>query len=503
MVSQNMGLIVAAVAAGGLYLATRNKEPDPDPGSPLLTVFPASIDFGAINTGESPLVVLTLENAGGGTLQWSISSLPSWLTATPTSGSGPGSVTLAVASFAPIGMLSGTVEFTSTGGSASVPVVVDVGGGAIPLVVSVTIIPDNAAIEVGQGQLYAATAHFDDGGALNVTDQAIWSTPDPDIAFVTGNLATGVNPGIATIEASFDGVVGAVTLEVVAMTPVPTVTGLTLQPAAATIEVGEMLTYSSIAGLSDGTVQDVSLLATFTVQAISGFPVASISSNVATGASPGSAVVTAAFGGLTTDAGLTVVPAPTPGPVVVAMRVEPAAVTIEVGGAFALQAIATMDDGEEVNVTVQAGTLWGSSDPSIATVRQDGIVEGVAAGSTFINASLEGFAGVTEVTVVEPSPPPPEPEPTVTAMSVTPTNPGIEEGTNFQMKATATMSDGLEVDVTSGAGALWGSSNSAIATVTQSGRISGIASGQTFINASLDGFVGVATVTVFPAGPGL
>lgn len=69
---------------------------------------------------------------------------------------------------------------------------------------------------------------------------------------------------------------------------------------------------------------------------------------------------------------------------------------------------------------------------------------------------------------------------TVSSLSVTGTTPAI--GATAQFKATATMGDGSTQDVTSQAA--WSSSNTAVATVSSTGLVAGVAAGAATVAAS-------------------
>jgi len=88
----------------------------------------------------------------------------------------------------------------------------------------------------------------------------------------------------------------------------------------------------------------------------------------------------------------------------------------------------------------------------------------------------------------------------VVAISVSPINPTVQLNTTQQFTATGAFGDGTSRDVTSSVS--WTSSSSNIATINGSGLAMAIATGQTTITASQDGFSGHATLTVSTTGGG-
>jgi hypothetical protein len=97
---------------------------------PLLTVTPSTINMVGSEDGTSQTGSFTIANSGGGTLTWSLSDNATWLTASPTSGSGGGTVTLTANM---TGLTAGTytanVTVTGNGGTQIVTVNLTVNGG--------------------------------------------------------------------------------------------------------------------------------------------------------------------------------------------------------------------------------------------------------------------------------------------------------------------------------------------------------------------------------------
>lgn len=84
------------------------------------------------------------------------------------------------------------------------------------------------------------------------------------------------------------------------------------------------------------------------------------------------------------------------------------------------------------------------------------------------------------------------PDITVTSVTVTSTNSTISVGQTEQMTATVTMSDGS----TKAATGTWGSDNTSVATVNQSGLVTGIGTGTATISCAEGGMSGTKLLTV-------
>ncbi|MGH8458258.1 MAG: beta strand repeat-containing protein, partial [Nevskiales bacterium] len=91
----------------------------------------------------------------------------------------------------------------------------------------------------------------------------------------------------------------------------------------------------------------------------------------------------------------------------------------------------------------------------------------------------------------------------VTAVQVTPTNPSIAKGTTQQFTATAVFSDATTQNVTNDVGTVWASSNTGVATISNTAGSRGLATslteGSTTISAAFMGMSGNTTLTVTPA----
>ncbi|MEO8225252.1 MAG: Ig-like domain-containing protein, partial [Gammaproteobacteria bacterium] len=92
-----------------------------------------------------------------------------------------------------------------------------------------------------------------------------------------------------------------------------------------------------------------------------------------------------------------------------------------------------------------------------------------------------------------PPPPPPPPAPVVTSVAVTPTAPSLTEGDSLQ--ATAVVKD-QNGQIISGKTPAWQTSAPAIATVSATGRVKGVAPGSATISAAVDGKTVSTTVQV-------
>jgi uncharacterized protein YjdB len=116
---------------------------------------------------------------------------------------------------------------------------------------------------------------------------------------------------------------------------------------------------------------------------------------------------------------------------------------------------------------------WSSSAPSVATVDSSGLVKGLALGTVTITATTaEGLVDKTDITVITPVP--------VTGLSLDTNVKSILAGATFQLTATIVPTNATVMDIT------WSSSNSAVATVSSAGLVTGVSEGSATITATSD-----------------
>src|SRR5213594_1426698 len=166
---------------------------------------------------------------------------------------------------------------------------------------------------------------------------------------------------------------------------------------------------------------------------------------------------------------------------VAAVTVSPAAPTVPVGQTA--QLTATPQDASGNPLTGRVIT-WQSSNGAVASVNGSGLVTAVAAGAATITATSEGQSGTAVVTVSNVP---------VASVTVTPASASVPQGATVQLTATPRDANGTAL---SGRVVTWGSNNTAVATVSGSGLVSGAGAGSATITATSEGQSGTAAITV-------
>lgn len=161
--------------------------------------------------------------------------------------------------------------------------------------------------------------------------------------------------------------------------------------------------------------------------------------------------------------------------------VSPAAPTVAINAQLPLQAQVRNATGELVP---DASVVWTVEDADIATVSPAGVVTGIALGSTQVAASARGKSGIATVTVTRTP---------VASVVVLPSTATAMIGSKTQLTAT-TYDAGL--NVLTGRGITWTTSNAAVATVDASGLVTAKSGGTATITATSEGKSDACQLTV-------
>ena len=336
-------------------------------------------------------------------------------------------------------------------------------------VAAITVAPSTVTLVAGAEAPLQATVH-DESGRVRTDVPVVWSVKDTTIARVSAaGVVSARNVGNTQVAASAMGVSAIATLTVQA----PAVASVLVQPLAQALTVGQSVTFSA----TTRDVNGMTLTGRVVTWTSSNDAVATVAqSGEVTARSSGTATITATSEGASGSATVTVSQVP-----VASVTVSPADVSLEVGRTVAL-AVAVRD----VNggVVTDRPVTWASSNPSVATVTQTGIVTAKAVGSATISATAGGKSGSAAVTVTTVP---------VAAIAVNPTTSTLIRGETVQLAATLKDASGT---VLTDRAVTWTSSDNTIAIVSAAGVVTGVAPGAVTITATSEGKSATAAVTV-------
>ena len=196
-------------------------------------------------------------------------------------------------------------------------------------------------------------------------------------------------------------------------------------------------------------------------------------------------------------------------PVVASVTVRPAADTVAGGDLMLVLPTANLaavlkDAGGNVLSVIQTGqtVAWTTSTPSVATVRQNGIVKSVATGLTTVTAAIQGQSATSNVKVLDTTL-------FVTAVHVSPATDSVRVGSTVSLKAWPIDAAG---DTLTAVFTIWTSSDTSVAIVTNAdtaqatlgvapgntAQVKGRAAGTVTITAKVAGVSGTGSMKVKP-----
>ncbi len=311
--------------------------------------------------------------------------------------------------------------------------------------------------------------------SARVTDQlgllklvpVTWTSSDPSVVSVSGGTITGVGAGTAMVIASAGG--GADSAEIVVT---PTETVLDVQPSAAVVAAGDTIQFVATTRDKNGNVVSVGQL---TWSSSDTLAAVFVNGGSLVAKAEGELEVSAAAAYRQGSGSVRVFKSP-----VSSVTIAPSVANVYQGAK--LELVVTLRDQQ--GRLVEGDVTFGSTDPSKATVNQDGIVTGVSAGSVIITATSERKTGSATVNVLS-----------APAAVVSINLPSDTVPAGVEVQSTVTVLDGSGATL-SGKTIGYQSSNPSVATVNSTGVVKGVVSGYTTISAIVDGKVGSKRVSV-------
>lgn len=359
-----------------------------------------------------------------------------------------------------------TASFAQVSGSENLSVT--------PILESITVTPAAPSLLVNTTQQLSATGMLSNGSSQDLTAQVAWASSNSSVASVDGaGLATSVAAGTATITATKGAIAGSTSISVTA----PTLSSIVLSPDQSSAPQGVTQVFVATGLFSGG---DSVELASVTWTSSNPALVSIDGSGSAATLGVGTVTISATSGAVVGSTTFTVLP-PTP----VAISVNPSAPSLALGTTVQLSAVEEFTDGSTQNLLAPT---WTSSDVNIAAVDSTGLVSTAAPGTVTVSAAAGGISGSTVVTVSNA---------VATSITVTPPNPSVPAGTAQQFTATATFSDATLQDVTNTV--TWISSAGDVASVSNSGLATALATGSSSITASSGSISGSTSLQVTAA----
>jgi hypothetical protein len=264
-----------------------------------------------------------------------------------------------------------------------------------------------------------------------------------------------------------------------AATPV-TLKSLSISPATSTVILGSSQQFTVLGHYSDNSQRDLTQTATWTsVQPT----IASVSKlGMAVGTLAGQATITASSGSMNGSAILNV-----SAPTLVALSLSPASASVPKGETQQFTVTGTFNNQTTQNVN--AAVVWATSTGTVAAINSDGLATARAVGTATITVTSGSVSETGTLTVTPP---------VLTAIAIDPVSSSVRLGTNEQLTATGTFSDGSTQDLSRSA--TWASAKLAVATIAANGMATSWSIGTAKLSASAGGFSASGSIVVLPVG---
>lgn len=162
---------------------------------------------------------------------------------------------------------------------------------------SITLTPVNPKIAKGTSLQMHATGHYSDGSTVPNLSGVIWKSSKPNIASIRSTgIVRGKKSGSVTLSGTLSGVTGNTTLTV----GTGTLVSIAVTPASPTVVAGQTQQFVATGSFSDGSTQDLTVMAHWSSSVASVATIANAPSvsGLATTIAPGTTVIGANSGGV-------------------------------------------------------------------------------------------------------------------------------------------------------------------------------------------------------------
>ena len=265
--------------------------------------------------------------------------------------------------------------------------------GVVYKVTEVKLDKDSLSLEVGGTATLTATVEPDNATNKNVT----WTSNNTDVATVVDGIVTAVAPGTATITVTTADGGFTDTCQVTVTAATVPVSGVTLNKTALSLPVGGTETLTATVAPDNATNKNV----TWSSDHESVATVDATGKVTAVGAGTATITVTTVDQSKTATCEVTVTAAPVP---VSGVSLNKDSTSLTVGDTETLTATVKPEDATNKAVT------WTSSNSTVATVDQNGVVTAVAPGTATITVTTQDGNHTDTCTVtVRPDVPPANP----------------------------------------------------------------------------------------------
>jgi hypothetical protein len=323
--------------------------------------------------------------------------------------------------------------------------------------------PSNVQVAQGTTERFSALGHAPEGTLADLTRGAHWQVQRESGELVSEGetpLLHFATPGRYLVTASVAGQRISTPVTVTAAT----LSSLSLSPSTPSVPLGRLQQFKATAKFSDGTTQDVTAMAAWSVKDTEGTGVGSVDAGGLVQAKAlGKARVQARYELKSTYTTMTVTPA-----ALTRIEISPSVLSLPIGLTEQFQATGIYTDGSRMDLSSQV--TWAVQNVmgvGVLTLTSTGRATAKSEGVVLVSAELTGTRVESRVTVT--------PAAAIRIQLVPP--PGgatsAPRGTTMRLLAKADLSDGTTGDVTSSCiWSIFGESGPSVASVNATGLIS-------------------------------
>lgn len=374
---------ITASAAGQSATVSLTVKPDP-PASPVLTQISVSPSTMSIQVGQQQSYTAVGYDQFNNVMSGVVFSWAS---------DGTNAIAILNSNVA-TGVAAGTVHITaSAAGISSAPASLTVLPPP-PALTRIVVTPSSPSILIG-GALQFTAVGYDQNGAAMSGIAFNWSSSNASIAAVNGaGSASGLATGTTQITASAQGVNSNAALLTVSK-PAAVLSSITVSPSSASIQAGSTQQFSAV-GYDQYNNAMSGIIFVWSSSNLNVASVTAVNSEgetdgVASAIAAGNSQIKVSANGVSATASLTVTapPPPPPPPTVTTINVISSNTSITVGSTQQFSALATDQNGMAMS---GVWFTWTSSDSTVATIDDNGLVTAIAEGSVQISASAQGVS---------------------------------------------------------------------------------------------------------------
>jgi len=392
----------------------------------------------------------------------------------------PGSVSVNSNGFVTTNSVASSVTITASAGSVSGSATLNVTPATLT---ALSVTPAVQSVGLNAPVQYTATGIYSDGSSEDLTNLVAWTSSNASVATISNTgLATTLGIGSSQVSATYAGVTGSTSLNVVTVDLVSITVNHSASSGSAPVNNPFLMgKHTREQFYAWGNYSDGSSRRLYNVAWSSNKP--SFASVVGNGVvhskqKTGNVNITATFGGMSGTLAVTVTNAS-----LASLALTPATASIAPGTQQQYVLTGTYSDGTTQDLTLQG--YWQTSSYSVATVNK-GIATGVSTETVTIKAAFQGVSATPVSLTVTNA--------TVQSVSIAPATAAVQLGFTQQFAATATFSDGTQQDVS--AVAQWSSSDPAVAIVSKTGLAVSASQGTTGIGATFKSASNSTVLTV-------